>query len=126
MSTDLSANQIVIDTASSTGSRSHQSLQSLPGPSSMATKLDMSGEGDSVKIDHLGPFVVGTDGKLSRISSWEHMTEVERTGTLRVLGRRNKERIEALKAAGKRWRKRRFETKGPGKRNYWQRKRTIA
>jgi hypothetical protein len=64
----------------------------------MAIKLDVSGEGDRVKLDHLGPLVVGTDGKLSRISNWEIMTEIERTNTLRVLGKRNKERIEALKA----------------------------
>jgi translation initiation factor 2 gamma subunit (eIF-2gamma) len=101
MPPDLSTNQSIIDTESSTGSSSHQAPLSLPAPSSMATKLDMSGEGVSVKLDHLGPIVVGTDGKLSRISNWENMMEIEKTNTLRVLGKRNKERIEALKAAEK-------------------------
>jgi hypothetical protein len=99
MPTDPSTTQSTIDTEPSTGSNSHQAPLSLPAPSGTATKLDVSGEGGSVKLDHLGPLVVGADGKLSLIANWKNMTEIERVNTLRVLGKRNKERIEALKAA---------------------------
>ncbi|PYH97569.1 hypothetical protein BO71DRAFT_395997 [Aspergillus ellipticus CBS 707.79] len=62
-----------------------------------STQLDVSGDGSTVKLDHLGPLVVNQDGSLSRISNWEQMTEIERKNTLRVLGKRNKQRMEALK-----------------------------
>lgn len=74
----------------------------LPDPSSaesQATKLDVSDGGSTVKLDHMGPLVVNQDGTLSRISNWEQMTEIEKRNTLRVLGKRNKQRMEALKAA---------------------------
>ncbi|KAB8228491.1 hypothetical protein ETB97_002275 [Aspergillus alliaceus] len=63
-------------------------------------KLDVSGDGSTVKLDHLGPLVVNQDGTLARIANWEQMTEIERRNTLRVLGKRNKLRMEALNAAG--------------------------
>ncbi|KAF2258336.1 hypothetical protein CC78DRAFT_479039 [Lojkania enalia] len=53
--------------------------------------------GSAVKLDHLGPMVVNRDGTLSRIANWEHMTEIERQNTLRILGKRNQLRMEALK-----------------------------
>jgi len=37
------------------------------------------------------------DGSLSRISNWDKMTEMEQKSTIRVLGKRNKARLEALK-----------------------------
>lgn len=61
--------------------------------------LDLSDPNSSISLDHLGPMVVNNDGTLSRISNWEQMSEVERKNTLRVLGKRNKERLERLKAA---------------------------
>lgn len=75
----------------------------LPSSESSGGKpqqLDVSGEGGStVTLDHLGPMVVNVDGTLARISNWDQMTEIERKNTLRVLGKRNKQRLEALKAA---------------------------
>lgn len=63
-------------------------------------RLDLGVEGGStVTLDHLGPMVVNVDGTLSRIGNWEQMTEIERKNTLRILGKRNKQRLEALKAA---------------------------
>ena len=41
--------------------------------------------------------VVNVDGSLSRISNWDKMTEMEQKSTMRVLGKRNKARLEALK-----------------------------
>jgi hypothetical protein len=63
-------------------------------------RLNLNDEsGSTVKLDHLGPMVVNTDGTLSRIGNWEKMTEMEKKNTLRILGKRNKQRLEALRAA---------------------------
>lgn len=62
------------------------------------TTLDMSSGNASVKLDHLGPMVVNVDGTLSRISNWEKMADIERKNTLRIIGKRNQERLDVLKA----------------------------
>ncbi|ODM22164.1 hypothetical protein SI65_03010 [Aspergillus cristatus] len=79
-----------------------QPYLALPESSSSSgtNQLDLSQPGSTVTLDHLGPMVVNTDGTLSRIANWEGMAEIERKTTLRVLGKRNKQRLEALKAAG--------------------------
>lgn len=64
-------------------------------------KIDMSGGGTEVKLDHLGPMVVNVDGTLSQIGNWQQMTEIEKTNTLRVLEKRNQKRLEALRAKEK-------------------------
>eukprot|EP00929_Paragymnodinium_shiwhaense_P087165 TRINITY_DN47447_c0_g1_i1.p1 TRINITY_DN47447_c0_g1~~TRINITY_DN47447_c0_g1_i1.p1 ORF type:complete len:229 (+),score=42.82 TRINITY_DN47447_c0_g1_i1:244-930(+) len=53
-------------------------------------------DGNPVKIDHLGPMVVNTDGSLSRITNWDAMTEDERQKTIRIVGKRNRSRLAAL------------------------------
>ncbi|EAT80053.1 hypothetical protein HBI56_149240 [Parastagonospora nodorum] len=75
----------------------------LPSPSdeSDTTRLDMSGGSSTVKLDHMGPLVVNKDGTLSRISNWGEMSEIERQNTLRVLGKRNMLRREALEKEGR-------------------------
>ncbi|KAH7336424.1 hypothetical protein BKA65DRAFT_553075 [Rhexocercosporidium sp. MPI-PUGE-AT-0058] len=73
-------------------------LPEIPHNASTPTQLDLSTGSTSVKLDHLGPMVVNVDGTLSRISNWDAMAEVERENTLRVIGRRNKVRLETLKA----------------------------
>lgn len=75
-------------------------LPEAPSAESGATQLDVSGGGSTVKLDALGPLVVNQDGTLSRIANWEQMTEIERRNTLRVLGKRNKLRLDTLKGAG--------------------------
>jgi len=55
------------------------------------------GEGGSVKLDHLGPMVVNQDGTLSRISNWNKMSDDEQKNTVRVIGKRNQQRLAALK-----------------------------
>ncbi|KAB8356626.1 hypothetical protein FH972_024203 [Carpinus fangiana] len=73
-----------------------QTLQ-LPGPGEgESITLDVS-TGQSVTLDHLGPMVVNADGSLSRINNWAEMSEVERKNTMRIIGKRNKQRLEALK-----------------------------
>lgn len=75
-----------------------QERLALPDASSASNtpQLDLSKD-QSVKLDHLGPMVVNTDGTMSRISNWDQMTEMEKQTTLRVLGKRNKQRLDALK-----------------------------
>ncbi|KAE8160655.1 hypothetical protein BDV40DRAFT_211929 [Aspergillus tamarii] len=86
-------------TDSATEKKPEQYL-ALPDSSSadQTQQLDVSGDGSTVKLDHLGPLVVNQDGTLSRIANWAQMTEMEKKNTLRVLGKRNKQRMEALKA----------------------------
>lgn len=87
-------------TTSTDAPRAAEQPLPLPEPPehSQATELDVS-SGQGVKLDHLGPMVVNRDGTLSRIANWEHMTEIERRNTLRILGKRNQLRMETLKAA---------------------------
>ncbi|KAM0427003.1 hypothetical protein ACHAPT_007901 [Fusarium lateritium] len=54
--------------------------------------------GESVRLDALGPLVVNADGSMGRVGNWAGMTAGEREATLRLLGRRNKQRLEALRA----------------------------
>jgi hypothetical protein len=57
--------------------------------------LDVGGPG--VKLDYLGPLVVNRDGTTGRVANWAEMTENERQTTLKLLTRRNKQRLEVLK-----------------------------
>jgi hypothetical protein len=59
----------------------------------------MSTGGTTASLDHLGPMVVNVDGTMSRISNWDKMAEIEKKNTLRIIGKRNKERLAALKGA---------------------------
>ncbi|RAL16534.1 uncharacterized protein BO97DRAFT_402925 [Aspergillus homomorphus CBS 101889] len=77
--------------------KDYLALPDASSADSATRQLDISGDGSSVKLDHLGPLVVNQDGTLSRISNWEQMTEIERRNTLRVLGKRNKLRMDAIK-----------------------------
>ncbi|GAB7331277.1 hypothetical protein MBLNU13_g02729t1 [Cladosporium sp. NU13] len=71
----------------------------LPEAPANATQLDMSTGGATVSLDHLGPMVVNVDGTMSRIANWDKMAEIEKNNTLRIIGKRNKDRLAALKAA---------------------------
>ena len=72
----------------------------LPEAPANATQLDMSTGGTTVSLDHLGPMVVNVDGTMSRIANWDKMAEIEKKNTLRIIGKRNKDRLAALRAAG--------------------------
>jgi hypothetical protein len=72
--------------------------QATAGSAPASQSIDMSGGGGTLRLDHLGPLVVNLDGTMSRIANWAEMADVERENTLRILGRRNKQRLEALKA----------------------------
>lgn len=57
--------------------------------------------GTTVSMDALGPVVVNTDGTMSRINNWAEMSEIEKRNTLRIIGKRNRERRAALLAKEK-------------------------
>lgn len=82
--------------ASATGQQKQQQGLPAPGEGTPVT-LDVSGEGSTVKLAELGPLVVNVDGTVARITNWKEMTEAERETTVRMVGRRNKQRLEALK-----------------------------
>jgi hypothetical protein len=64
-------------------------------------------DGPSVAMAELGPIIVNADGTLRRIENWSKLTKAEQASTMRIVARRNKRRLEALKlleeeeAAGK-------------------------
>lgn len=71
----------------------------LPAPGEgEPVPLDVSGGGTTIKLGELGPLVVNGDGTTGRVNNWTDMTAAERETTLRLLSRRNKARLEALKA----------------------------
>jgi hypothetical protein len=74
----------------------------LPAPhdNSIPIELDVSGDGTTVKLDHLGPVVVNQDGSLGRISNWDQMSDIEQKNTVRVLGKRNAARLATLRSQG--------------------------
>ncbi|OAQ73074.1 hypothetical protein VFPPC_00878 [Pochonia chlamydosporia 170] len=84
---------------SSSSTSTNPSDRALPAPGESATTLDVSGGGTTIKLDHLGPLVVNVDGTMSRITNWSQMADIEKENTLRILGRRNKQRLEAVKKA---------------------------
>lgn len=97
MSTTTSEQPSNQEPKSQTNSNS-QPLPLPPPPSAEeASKLDMSNGEATVKMDALGPLVVNQDGTLSRIENWGQMTEMEKKNTLRILGKRNQARREALR-----------------------------
>ncbi|KAL2751807.1 hypothetical protein ACRALDRAFT_2062822, partial [Sodiomyces alcalophilus JCM 7366] len=54
--------------------------------------------GATVSMDAWGPVVVNVDGTMSRISNWTEMSEIEKQNTLRIIGKRNRQRRAALLA----------------------------
>ncbi|KAJ1477273.1 hypothetical protein T484DRAFT_1821986 [Baffinella frigidus] len=84
-----------------------QEVLALPEPSSMSPPLPSTSpfkvtvDGGSISLeDEMGPLVVGADGSLARIANWGEMDVEERARTVRVLGKRNKLRLEKLRADG--------------------------
>ncbi|KAK7413146.1 hypothetical protein QQX98_007972 [Neonectria punicea] len=53
--------------------------------------------GESLRLDALGPLVVNTDGSVARVGNWAGMTDGEQKATLRLLGKRNQERLAVLR-----------------------------
>ncbi len=94
--TDLKADDESATTSSYT---SHKTPLALPEATHNADQqLDVSNGGATIKLDHLGPMVVNVDGTLSRIANWTAMADIEKENTLRIIARRNQERLAVLRA----------------------------
>lgn len=88
-----------VSSSSSRSSDPQPPLPPLPAPESEGgapTTIEVNGARVSL-ADQLGPAIVNADGTISRIANWAEMTEIERRNTVRILGRRNKLRLEALR-----------------------------
>lgn len=80
--------------------KSGSSDQGLPAPGQgTPISLDVSGGGSTAKLSAMGPLVVNVDGTVSRITNWAEMTDAERETTFRMVGKRNQQRLDALKKA---------------------------
>lgn len=73
-------------------------MLALPAATGDTTKVAVNGGSVSLQ-DEMGPLVVNEDGTLSRIANWPEMSQLERERTVRILGKRNKLRLDNLKAA---------------------------
>lgn len=69
----------------------------LPPATGDPTQVTVNGGSVSLE-DEMGPLVVNENGTLSRIANWAEMTPIERERTVRILGKRNKLRLDKLKA----------------------------
>ena len=80
-------------TSSSSSSSSNCSSSSSSEPGVVRT---ITVDGASVKLDHLGPMIINTDGTVARISNWAGLSEGEQNVALRRIAKRNKARVEQL------------------------------
>lgn len=75
-------------------------IPSLPSPKvhdPLEPVHQLEVNGDSIAMTDLGPIIVNADGTLRRIENWSKLTKQEQANTMRVVTRRNKKRLEALK-----------------------------
>lgn len=68
-------------------------------PSLPDSRSSERGSSDSKRsfYERNGPFVINTDGTLSRIKNWDEMAPIERDRAKRIIAMRNKQRMEAIK-----------------------------
>ena len=99
-----SASTAAGDTAAAIGAacaEADRPLLALPAPNEIQAEGESAVQlivGQRVSLEEeLGTLVVNADGTVARISNWKQMSAPERANVLRVLGKRNKDRLEALK-----------------------------
>ncbi len=76
----------------------NMNLLALPdadASSSEYQKLELNG--NSIKLDDMGPIIINTDGTTRKISNWNILSSHEKEATLRRISKRNKERLLKLK-----------------------------
>ncbi|CDS00512.1 hypothetical protein [Sporisorium scitamineum] len=66
----------------------------LPAPSDVPTSTEPN---NVIKLDHLGPMVVNSDGTISRIANWQNLSDIEKERSLKLLAKRNNTRMDSLK-----------------------------
>ena len=54
-------------------------------------------DGAPILLDKLGPVVVNIDGLLGSIGNWDELSEQQQALTMRKIGKRNQERLKALR-----------------------------
>ena len=99
-SSSLSGNNNNSEEISTTNdSSSNEKLLQLP-PSDPNKNGDIKTlkMGESLKLDHLGPIILNTDGTTRRIDNWDTLTEREKEVTWRRIRKRNEERRNILEA----------------------------
>jgi hypothetical protein len=75
-----------------------QQIPELPAPITGGDATHtLEVDGPSVAMAELGPIIVNADGTLRRIENWSKLTKAEQASTMRIVARRNKRRLEALK-----------------------------
>eukprot|EP01123_Difflugia_compressa_P008759 TRINITY_DN26_c0_g1_i1.p1 TRINITY_DN26_c0_g1~~TRINITY_DN26_c0_g1_i1.p1 ORF type:complete len:121 (-),score=23.14 TRINITY_DN26_c0_g1_i1:12-374(-) len=101
--TDHNTSSSTSTSTSTSTSVTHQpELLALPAPGEGANtykdipKLDVT-SGETLAMDWLGPLVVHENGKLSRITNWDSMTEDEKERTKRLVCERNRKRLAVLR-----------------------------
>ncbi|RKP13915.1 hypothetical protein BJ684DRAFT_15726 [Piptocephalis cylindrospora] len=60
---------------------------------------DQTPLGSTARLESLGPVVVNVDGSISRINNWAEMAPIERSNVERILLKRNRQRLDALRQA---------------------------
>ena len=99
---DNNNNNIQNDDNKTNETTTHPPLPQLTSTShEKVHQLDLSqaptGEVVNVKLEEIGPVVVNVDGTVSRITNWHELNEFERKNLERMVLKRNRERLEALK-----------------------------
>mmetsp|Transcript_55901 Transcript_55901/g.136979 ORF Transcript_55901/g.136979 Transcript_55901/m.136979 type:complete len:315 (+) Transcript_55901:147-1091(+) len=74
--------------------KGNEDVKALPAASSDTTNLKV---GETMSLgDRMGPLVINTDGTTSRIANWAEMTDAERANTLRLITKRNAQRLKKI------------------------------
>lgn len=92
-SPSFAANMSNLNNTSDTVSQSSAPL-GLPAPSDVPTSTEPN---NVIKLDHLGPMVVNSDGTISRIANWQNLSDIEKERSLKLLAKRNNTRMDSLK-----------------------------
>lgn len=71
-------------------------LLQLPSSTPDENNIPKLAFGETMKLDHLGPIIINTDGTTRRIDNWDALTDREREVTWRRIQKRNAERREIL------------------------------
>ncbi|KAJ3373298.1 hypothetical protein GGF31_000731 [Allomyces arbusculus] len=87
------------DHAPSTSSTNETPALPWHGTDATTAPTELEVNGPATRLDDLGPIVVHVDGTMSRIDNWADMSEIERKNVLRILPKRNRARLQALKDA---------------------------
>jgi hypothetical protein len=57
----------------------------------------MEQRSQTVELDQLGPIIINVDGTMQRITNWNTMSPTERANVMRIIPKRNSQRLEALR-----------------------------